>query len=344
MTMSMHKTLAALRLPTRSPALVDVAEMIVAAMTHNPAFPAPTPLLADVSAAIAELHDAEVATRTRTRGTVAVRDAKRTVLVARLLRLKTYVQGVAADDPEHATAIIESAGIYVKRNAVSGKRPFDVRPGAVSGSVRMAVRSAGDRASYHWAWSPDGGNMWRLAPATLQARTVISGLPSGATCAFRYRSVTRTGESDWSEPVSVLDAHGRRHADARPQRLRLAEHVAPGGVASPRRLGAGQRRRRRSPQGFSSSRRRPDSRLRLPGVPPAGGPPGMDAVIAALQLGDAAGDLYELQVDAHLAASSWRSSSPSTRASSTAAARTSATPSRAPTRARWGPGPRSASS
>ena len=92
----------------------------------------------------------------------------------------------------------------VKKAAAPVKPPFDVKPGAVSGSVRMAVRSAGDKASYSWAWSTDGGTTWRSAPATLQARTVLTGLPSGSMCSFRYRAVTTKGEMDWSEPLSIL--------------------------------------------------------------------------------------------------------------------------------------------
>jgi hypothetical protein len=68
----------------------------------------------------------------------------------------------------------------------------------------MAARSAGDRASYQWAWSTDGGKAWRLAPATLQAKSVLTGLPPASICSFRYRAVTKSGEMDWSEPVSIL--------------------------------------------------------------------------------------------------------------------------------------------
>jgi hypothetical protein len=204
MTVSMHKTLAALKLPTQVPALLGVAEAIILTMTGNPAFPAPTPSLAAVASARTDLWNAEVATRTRTRGMVAARNEKRAVLVKLLLRLKAYVQGVADEDPARAAALIESAGMMVKRSFVPAKPPFAVKPGAVSGSVRIAVRSAGDRACYRWAWSTDGGTTWRVAPATLQARTVLSGLVPGSSCAFRYRIVTKVGEGDWSEPLSFI--------------------------------------------------------------------------------------------------------------------------------------------
>jgi hypothetical protein len=204
MTVSMHKTLAALRLPTQVPALLAAGEAIVLAMTGNPSFPDPTPSMASVAAALADLRDAEVATLTRTRGTVAARDAKRAVLVGLLVRLKAYVQGVADADPEQAESLIHGAGMNVRKSGAFAKPELAVRPGALTGTVRMAVRSAGDRACYEWAWSRDGGATWQLAPATLQARTVLTGLPVGSTCALRFRPVTPAGEGNWSQPVLLL--------------------------------------------------------------------------------------------------------------------------------------------
>jgi hypothetical protein len=39
---------------------------------------------------------------------------------------------------------------------------------------------------------------------TLQAKTILRSLPSASTCYFRYRPVTKAGEGDWSEPVSLV--------------------------------------------------------------------------------------------------------------------------------------------
>jgi hypothetical protein len=204
MTVSMHKTMAALNLPTSVPALLGVADAIVLAMTGNPAFPDPSPALATVAAAIAALRDAEVATHTRTRGTVAARNEQRAVLVSLLVRLKAYVQGVSDGDADRAPALIQSAGMDVKRSAAFAKPAFSVRPGRWSGSVRLAVRSAGDRAGYEWAWTDDGGATWQSAPTTLRAHTVIAGLLRGSVCSFRYRAVTKGGEGDWCEPMALL--------------------------------------------------------------------------------------------------------------------------------------------
>ena len=68
----------------------------------------------------------------------------------------------------------------------------------------FAQEPAGRRASYEWQWSGDGGKTWTNVPATLQAKTTVLGLPSGTVLQFRVRAVTRTGEGDWSQVVSVL--------------------------------------------------------------------------------------------------------------------------------------------
>ena len=204
MTVSMQRTLASLRLPTQASALVLVAKTILEAMTNNPSFRKPSPSLAAIAAALADLQAAEVATLARTRGTAAVRDAKRAVLVSLLVRLKAYVQGVADDDPDRAATLIESAGMSVKPKGGPAKAPFDVSEGAVSGSVRLVARAVAKEASYQWAWSADRGATWRSAPTTLQAKTVLSGLPSESVCWFRWRSATRRGEGDWSEVVAFL--------------------------------------------------------------------------------------------------------------------------------------------
>jgi len=203
-TTNTHRTTAALKLPTAIAALISTARTIVQSMTGNGSFPAPEPALATVTAAINDLETAEVSARGRTKGAVAARNQKRAALVTLLDELKAYVQKVADGDPTHAPAVIESAGMNLRKAVVRVKRVFAAKAGAVSGAVELLAPSAGHRASYEWEYSTDGGKTWQLMPATLQAKTTTAGLPVGSTYAFRYRPVVRTGALDWSEPVSIL--------------------------------------------------------------------------------------------------------------------------------------------
>ena len=79
-----------------------------------------------------------------------------------------------------------------------------VRQGEASGSAHAIVKAVDRRASYEWQYSLDGGKTWLQAPGTLKAQTVIGGLPVGATVAFRFRAITKKGEGDWSQAVSLV--------------------------------------------------------------------------------------------------------------------------------------------
>lgn len=200
MTKSTHRLRVALYLPESVPSLLGVVDVVLKGMTGNPFFPSPQPSLASVAAVLAELRDAEVAASLRTRGTAELRDEKLAALLSLLGRLKAYVQGVADDDPEHAGSIIESAGMSRWKAGAGAKPPFTVKAGRVDGSVLLSVRAAAKDGAYLWEWSADDGKTWNTAPTTKQTTTTVTGLPSGVMCLFRFRSVVRSGMSDWSEP------------------------------------------------------------------------------------------------------------------------------------------------
>jgi hypothetical protein len=186
------------------PALITYATRIVTQMTGNAAFPTPVPALTEVTAAISSLQVAETAALARTKGAATTRNELRAALVALLVHLKAYIQVQADANAENAASIIESAGVAVKKTPVRKPRVFAAKTGTNSGTVELITASAGRRASYEWQYSPDGGKTWVSAPSTLQAKTTVTGLTAGTTVEFRFKSVVKTGESDWSPPVSLL--------------------------------------------------------------------------------------------------------------------------------------------
>ena len=199
-----HKPVAALKLPRRIQQLIAYARAIVVAMTGNAAFPTPAPTLAAVTAAIDALAGAETTALTRAKGTAAVRNELLAALVALLRQLVRYVQTVADGNTENGTSIIESAGMSVKKVAVRKQRVFGAAPGAVSGSAKLVAPSQGQRVSYEWQYSLDGGKTWVFARVTQQSKTVVQGLTPGASVQFRYRPVTKQGEGDWSQSVALI--------------------------------------------------------------------------------------------------------------------------------------------
>ena len=207
--MPTHKTAprpkVSLALPTVVGLLISLARAIVQALTGNGAFPNPTPTLAALSAAISDLETAQSAAQTRVKGAVEVRDEKRATLATLLDELKAYVQSVANAGPaEHAAALIRSAGMNVRRPVARKPRVFAAVQGSVSGSVTLVAPFAGPRSAYDWQWSTDGGKTWQLAPSTVRARTGMTGLTPASTVLFRYRAVTKAGETDWSEPTTLI--------------------------------------------------------------------------------------------------------------------------------------------
>jgi len=199
-----HRSIASLNLPLKVPALLTYAGNIVKSMTGNPHFPNPSPPLATLGAAIVTLSAAESATLTGTKGAVAQRNTAKAALVLLLQELRGNVQTAADADIENGAAIIQSAGIALRKTPVRGKRVFNAEPGPTTGSVKLVAGAAARRASYEWEYSSDGGKTWVAATPTLQATTVVSGLPAGTPMLFRYRGVTKTGVVDWSAPVSLL--------------------------------------------------------------------------------------------------------------------------------------------
>jgi hypothetical protein len=203
-TTKTHRALASLKLPKPNPTLITYAQGIVKGMTGNAYFPAPSPALAAVSAAIADLQSAETQALTRAKGAAAARNEKRATLVSLLQQERSYIQGIADGSPENGASIIQSAGLVVKKVPTHTPRVFAAKPGTVSGAVKLVAPAAGPRASYEWEYSTDGGKTWATMPPTIQSKTSITGLTSGSSVQFRYRAVTpKGGAGDWSLPITM---------------------------------------------------------------------------------------------------------------------------------------------
>jgi cell pole-organizing protein PopZ len=198
------KAVAVLKLPKPAKKVSVLARSIVSAMTTNQtSFPSPSPSLATVTADIAALEAADAVVLSRTKGARQERDVKLAIVQKELIRLKAYAQEIADQNPTDAEAIIETAGMSVKKPSIRDRALFEVVDGPVSGSVRLIVKSAGDRAAYEWQSSLDRST-WKREKVTLQASTLVSGLAAGITQYFRARAQTKGGEGAWSDVVSLV--------------------------------------------------------------------------------------------------------------------------------------------
>jgi hypothetical protein len=202
---TVKRPVVSLKLPASVPAFIAMAKHVIDALTTNAAtFPNPDPPVATLSTAVCADSRADRAVLARQRGAVIGRKDKRKALATLLEQEKGYIQKVAdAGTPDAAGKVIESAGVAVRKPVLRQKQVFSVKEGAVSGTVKLTNAAAGHRASYDWQFSVDGGKTWQAAPSTLQSKTSMPGLPAGQTVLFRGRSLTKTGDGDWTQPVAL---------------------------------------------------------------------------------------------------------------------------------------------
>jgi hypothetical protein len=200
----MTRIVIALNPPRRMNDFLVYAKAIAARLSEDPIFTPPPPSLAGLEEGLVALESALVASTTRAAGLAVARKACEAQAMQGLQQLQRYVQNMADQAPAaEAAAIIERAGMSVKDVAGPSKATFVVKAGRVTGSAHAYARAAKTRASFDWQLSSDG-ERWVSIASTVRADATFDELTAGTLYWFRYRTVTKEGTSDWSEPVSLL--------------------------------------------------------------------------------------------------------------------------------------------
>ena len=199
----MSRAIAVLRLSRRITNFIAYAQAVEAAMTKNPSFPTPTPSMTTFQADVAALVTAESVAIGRTKGAAEARNAKMAIVTANLETLRTYVQGVADASPANAEAIIEGAGMSVRKVTLHDKAALEVKQDLTSGSVTLLAKAGKRPAVYSWEHSVDQ-KTWVAMPQTLDARTALSGLTAGTIYYFRVQILSKLGDANWSQVVSLM--------------------------------------------------------------------------------------------------------------------------------------------
>jgi hypothetical protein len=196
---------AILRLPRLNKPFITFAKAVHDHLKDNPSFPTPRPSLGVFAAYITAFEEAETKAATRAKGAAEVRDAKRLKVKEDLLHLRDYVQSVveAQATIRDGASLIESAFMSVRQSSKRSRAELSAKNAEVSGSVVLDAKAVARTAAYYWQYSLDQ-QTWISVPDTLQARTVITGLTAAKTYYFRFRALTRTGETDFSQVVSLL--------------------------------------------------------------------------------------------------------------------------------------------
>jgi len=141
------RSLVSLDLPKTVPELISFAEQVVKSATNNPSFPTPSPTIAVIQQAIADLQAAQAAAQLRAKGAVQARNDKKAALIKLLQLFKSYVQNIADEDPDTSATVIHGAGLAVKKAPSRKPHTFAAKEGAISGSVKLSTVSAGARAT-----------------------------------------------------------------------------------------------------------------------------------------------------------------------------------------------------
>jgi hypothetical protein len=203
--MAIVQTIVVLSVPRSVAAVLVLSKAVLQAVTaQKTTFPSPNPSVAQFGADISALDTAEVAVKTRTVGTVQVRNNKLEIVVTDLRQLRAYVQLIANATPEQAEVIAASAGMTVRKPIVRSKSDLAVKT-TVSGSVKLVAKATAGSHAHEWQYSLDG-KTWTNAAATLQAKTTLVGLQTNVLTYFRHRAVSKTGSGNWSQPISILVA------------------------------------------------------------------------------------------------------------------------------------------
>jgi hypothetical protein len=194
------------------PALLALAKAIYNAMlAHANLFAQPNPTLAALGQQIQDLETAHQATFTRAKGTVAVRNAKRDVLVTSLENERMYVQSLCDANPEQAETFTTAAGMGVAKAPVHAKAILAAEQGPIPGSAKLVAnatllvgRGVRKRATFNWQMSTDGGKTWTNVPSTPLASTVVEGLTPMTTYSFRVSATVSKTPGEWTQAVTLL--------------------------------------------------------------------------------------------------------------------------------------------
>lgn len=198
-----RRIIAVLKLSKKVAQAIQQARLIIQSMTGNANFPTPTPTLASVSTHIDALENAQLAALTRAQGTVEARNAALALVAEDLRDLTFYVQTIADANPANSEAIIESAGLAVKRISPRTPVEFEAKNSTISGTVLLKAKSGGVRSSHDWQVSING-NQWTALPSTIQAKTTADGFTPGSRQYFRHRLVTKDGPQAWSQTITLV--------------------------------------------------------------------------------------------------------------------------------------------
>lgn len=187
------------------------ARQIVDAMTDNPAFPTPTPALAQVTAAITAVEQANAqaleARALSKQRTAALEDVE-SDLIDEVTRLASYVESASGGRDD----VILSAAMDVRAQGTIPSTPptapvnLTATTGDQDGEVDLSWNAAQGAQSYIVQVSPNPptDTSWTQAAVVTASKCTVENLTSGSKYWFRVRAVGAGGQGGWSDPTTKM--------------------------------------------------------------------------------------------------------------------------------------------
>jgi hypothetical protein len=188
------------------PQLITDVEHYLASMTSNAHFPNPSPALSVIAADLAIVKNDLVISKTRLKGSAAKLRADVHVMITKLRTLAQYVEGEANLNPDHATDIILSAGMVVKKTTARPPRIFSVILGKNHGSVLLNTKGI-VRGAYLYDMTTDSNlapGSWIRIYEGVKVKFVKDSLTPGTRYFFRSATIDKNGLSNYSPVLSVV--------------------------------------------------------------------------------------------------------------------------------------------
>ncbi len=188
--------------------LAAKADFIIGRMTDNLAFPNPTPTLAAITAATADLRAAITGALDGGKTATAIKNARHKELRKLLNQLAGHVASVA----EGNELAILSSGFTVRKPgqpAPEPAKPVDVRAfiSDHTGRVDLTWAPLEPAVTYHIQWTagdPSDERAWQLVAVSTRSSAKVTGLPSGQVSYFRVAGIGTKGMGPWSQVASTL--------------------------------------------------------------------------------------------------------------------------------------------
>ncbi len=189
------------------PRKVTFGQGVKVKMNGNVNFTTPTPTLVELDAAFTALETAANNAVGGTHAQTEIMYAKERAFDIVMTGVGGYVERIANQSTDNASAIIASAGMEEKRQGSHDVPPIRVKKGPLPLSAFVYAKGPKGKVGYKFQLSPDPitPTSWTDAGQTSVCKLYVSeGLIFGKVFWFRVAIIKGTVMGAYSDPVSIL--------------------------------------------------------------------------------------------------------------------------------------------